>query len=83
MLDVFSTENLSIHHKTLIGIKDQFDFHKLFKIFYENKTCNLQLVFLLMFSTSLMVKAEQVNILTKGKNILQYIFSQMELSTLA
>ena len=29
MLDVFSTENLSIQHKILIGIKDQFDLHKL------------------------------------------------------
>ena len=27
MLDVFSTENLSIHRKTLIGIKDQFNLH--------------------------------------------------------
>ena len=29
MLDIFSTENLSIHHKILIGLKDQFDLHKL------------------------------------------------------
>ena len=29
MLDVFSTENLSLHHKILIGIKNQFDLHKL------------------------------------------------------
>ena len=29
MLDVFSTENLSIRYKLLIGIKDQFDLHKL------------------------------------------------------
>ena len=29
MLDVFSTENLSIHHKILIDLKDQFDLHKL------------------------------------------------------
>ena len=28
MLDVFSTENLSIHHQTLIGLKDQFDSDK-------------------------------------------------------
>ena len=28
MLDVFSTENLSIHHKILIGLKDQFDSQK-------------------------------------------------------
>ena len=28
-LDVFSTENLSIHHKIPIGLKDQFDLHKL------------------------------------------------------
>ena len=29
MLDVFSTENLSIHQKILIDLKDQFDLHKL------------------------------------------------------
>ena len=29
MLDVFSTENLSIHHKILLDLKDQFDLHKL------------------------------------------------------
>ena len=29
ILAVFSTENLSIHHKILIGIKDPFDLHKL------------------------------------------------------
>ena len=49
MLDVFSTKNLSIHHKILISIKDQFDLQKLLKIFNENKTCTLRLVFLLMF----------------------------------
>ena len=27
-VDVFSTENLSIQHKILIGIKNQFDLHK-------------------------------------------------------
>ena len=29
MLDIFSSENLPIHHKILTGIKDQFDLHKL------------------------------------------------------
>ena len=29
MLDVLSIENLLIHHKVLIGLKDQFDVHKL------------------------------------------------------
>ena len=29
IIDVFSIENLSIHHIILIGLKDQFDFHKL------------------------------------------------------
>ena len=29
MPDFFSTENLSIHHKILIGLKDRFDLHKL------------------------------------------------------
>ena len=38
MLDVFSTENLSIQHKKLIGLKDQFDLHKLLSICHENKT---------------------------------------------
>ena len=28
MLDLFSTENLSIYQKILIGLKDQFDLHK-------------------------------------------------------
>ena len=28
MPDVFSTENLSVHYKILIGLKDQFDLHK-------------------------------------------------------
>ena len=49
MLDVFSTENLSINHKLLIGIKGQFDLHKLLEICYENETCTLRLVFLLIF----------------------------------
>ena len=31
--DVFSTENLSIHYKILISLKDQFDFHKLLRFF--------------------------------------------------
>ena len=72
MLDVFSTENLLIHHKILIGIKDQLDFHKLLEIFYENKTCILQLVFLLFFffSASMMVKAEQMILLTKEEEYL-------------
>ena len=48
MLDVFSTENLSTHHKILLGLKDQFDLHNLLYFFYENKTCILRLVFLLM-----------------------------------
>ena len=26
--DAFSTENLSIHRKTLIGLKDEFNLHK-------------------------------------------------------
>ena len=43
MLDVFSTENLSIHYKILTGLKDQFH------LLYENNTCTLRLVFLLMF----------------------------------
>ena len=30
MPDVFSTENLSIHRKILIGLKDRFDLGKLF-----------------------------------------------------
>ena len=29
MLDVFSIENLSIHHKIRISLKDQFDLHKI------------------------------------------------------
>ena len=29
MLDAFPTENLLIHHKILIGEKDQFDLNKL------------------------------------------------------
>ena len=29
ILDVFSTENLSMHHKILIGLKGQFDLHKI------------------------------------------------------
>ena len=29
MPDVFSTENLSIHRKILVGLKDQFDLRKL------------------------------------------------------
>ena len=29
MLDACSTENLSIRHKILIDLKDQFDLHKL------------------------------------------------------
>ena len=49
MPDVFSTENLSIHHKILVGLKDQFDLHKLLLFFYENKTCTLRFMFLLMF----------------------------------
>ena len=49
MLDVFSTENLSIYHKIFIGIKDQFDLHKFLSLFYEYKTCTLQLIFLLVF----------------------------------
>ena len=36
MLDVFPTENLSIHPKILIGIKNQFDLHKLLYIFSWN-----------------------------------------------
>ena len=28
MLDALSTTNLSIHHKILIGLEDQFDLHK-------------------------------------------------------
>ena len=47
MLDVFSTENLSIQNKTLIGLEDQFDLHRLLS-FYENN-CTLRLVFLVMF----------------------------------
>ena len=39
MPDVVSTENLSIHHKILIGLKYQFDLHNLLYVFYENKTC--------------------------------------------
>ena len=49
MLDVFSTENLSIYHRIPIGSKHQFDLYKLLQIFYENKTCTLRLVFLLVF----------------------------------
>ena len=49
MLDVFSNEILSIHNKILIGLKDQFDLHKFLQIFYENRTCTLRLVFLLIF----------------------------------
>ena len=56
---VFSTKDLSILHEMLIGLKDQFDLRKLLKIFYENKTWTLRLVFLLMF----LVKAEQAIIL--------------------
>ena len=50
MLDIFSTENLPIHHKILLDLKDQFDLHK---------TCTLWLVFLLMFFRT----AEQIVIL--------------------
>ena len=49
MLDVFSNENLSIHHKVLIGSKDQFDLYNLLSFFYQSKTCTLRLVFLMMF----------------------------------
>ena len=49
MLDVFSTKNLSIYHKILIDLKDQFDLHKILQTFNENKTCTLRLVFLLFF----------------------------------
>ena len=45
MLDVFSTEKVSIHYKMLIVVKDQFDLHKLLAIFFENNTCTLRLVF--------------------------------------
>ena len=62
-------------NKILIGLKDQFDIHKLLYIFYENKTCTLQLVFLLIF----LVKTEQIVILTSCKTFL----SQMELTNLA
>ena len=48
MPDVFSTENLSIHYKILIGLKDQFDLHKLLQFFYENKTCTLRLIYLMI-----------------------------------
>ena len=47
MLDVYSTENLLIHHKMLIDLNDRFDLHKLLYFFYENKTCSLRLVFLM------------------------------------
>ena len=46
--DVFSTENLSIHYKILIGLKHQFDLHKLRQFFNENKSCTLGLIFLLI-----------------------------------
>ena len=49
ILDLFSTENLSLHHKRLISLIDQFDLHKLLQLFYEKKNCTLQLVFLPMF----------------------------------
>ena len=49
MLDVFSNEDLSIHHKVLIGSKDQFDLYNLLSFFYQSKTCTLRLVFLMMF----------------------------------
>ena len=55
-----STENLSIYQKTRIGLKYQFDLHKLLYISDENKTCTLRLVSLLTF----VVKAEQIVILT-------------------
>ena len=45
MPDVFFTENLSIHRKILIGLKDQFDLHKLLQFFHDK---TLWLVFLLM-----------------------------------
>ena len=43
MLDVFSTEYLSIYYKILIGFKYQFDLYKLlyFFFFHESKTCTL------------------------------------------
>ena len=41
----FSTENLSIHFKILIDLKDQFDLHKLQSFFYEKKTCTFLLIF--------------------------------------
>ena len=49
MPDVFSPDNLSVHYKILIGLKDQFDLHKVLQSFYEKKTCTLQLIFLLIF----------------------------------
>ena len=73
MLHVFSTENLSAHHKILIGIRNQFDLHKHLYIFYENKTCTLRLGFLLMcfFSTSLTVSwTNYFVILTKEEEYL-------------
>ena len=35
ILNVFSTENLSIYHKILTGLKDQFDLHKLLHFFMK------------------------------------------------
>ena len=59
--NVFYTENLSIHYKILIGLKDQLDLHKLlYFFFYENKTCTLRLIFLLIFFG----KHEEIVILT-------------------
>ena len=37
MPDVFSTENLSIHYKILIGLKDQVDLHKLPYFFMKKR----------------------------------------------
>ena len=44
MPDVFSTENLSFHCKIIIGLKEQFDLHKLLYFFMK-----IRPVFLLVF----------------------------------
>ena len=74
MLDLFSTEKVSIHYKMLIVVKDQFDLHKLLAIFFENNTCTLCLVF---FTHAFLVKAEQIVILTikKEKHLVRHFYS--------
>ena len=53
----FSTENLSIHFKILIGLKDQFDLHKLLSFFFMKRRP-------VHFYWYFLVRAEEIVILT-------------------